>query len=77
MIGKVKGGVKMNAVLAKVGSKLSQVVSIFSHQGTLHTNVSSNAKTPNADTASAIKELKNGGGTHYKNSQEMYDDLQI
>lgn len=34
-------------------------------------------RTPNTDTASAIKELKNGGGTHYKNSQEMYDDLDI
>lgn len=34
-------------------------------------------KTPNADTASAIKELKNGGGKRYRNSQEMHDDLRI
>lgn len=73
----MKGGAKMNTVLAKVGYKLTQVVGFFTHQSTLRSNVSSNAKTPNADTASAIKELEKGGGTHYKNSQEMYDDLRI
>ncbi len=34
-------------------------------------------KEPNAETLAAMEELKNGGGTRYKNAEELFKALDI
>lgn len=64
-------------VFAKVGLKPAQAVNLFLRQVALQGGIPFDIKIPNADTFEAMKELANGGGKHYKNSQDMYDDLGI
>lgn len=64
-------------VFAKVGLKPAQAVNLFLRQVALQGGIPFDIKIPNADTIEAMKELASGGGKHYKNSQEMYDDLGI
>ncbi|MGR3317214.1 MAG: type II toxin-antitoxin system RelB/DinJ family antitoxin [Candidatus Anammoxibacter sp.] len=64
-------------VFAKVGLKPAQAVNLFLRQVALQGGIPFNIKVPNADTLEAMEELAKGGGTHYKTSLEMYDDLGI
>ena len=64
-------------VFAKVGLKPAQAVNLFLRQVALHGGIPFDIKIPNADTIEAMKELADGKGKRYKNSNEMYDDLGI
>lgn len=64
-------------VFAKVGLKPAQAVNLFLRQVALQGGIPFDIKVPNSETIEAIEELADGGGKHYKNSQEMYDDLGI
>jgi len=64
-------------IFSKVGIKPAQAVNLFLRQVALHGGIPFDIKVPNAETTEAMEELAGGGGTRYKNSQEMYDDLDI
>ncbi len=57
--------------------KLNVIILLPFNDGNKMTIEPIDIKIPNADTVEAMKELADGGGKQYKNSQEMYDDLGI
>lgn len=65
------------AVFDTLGMKPAQAVNLFFRQVALHGGIPFELKVPNADTAEAMRELESGGGTRYKNTQEMFKDLGV
>ena len=65
------------AVFKQIGLKPAQAFNLFLHQVTLHGGLPFDVKIPNAETLEAMNELESGGGKRYKNSQEMFKDLDI
>ncbi len=65
------------AVFKAVGLKPTQAINLFLRQVALRRGLPFDVKIPNAETLEAMKELESGGGRHYKNSEEMYKDLDI
>ena len=68
---------KAYAVFEQLGVKPAQAVNLFLNQVALQGGIPFEIKVPNVETIEAIEELANGGGKHYKNTQEMFEDLEI
>lgn len=65
------------AIFEQVGLKPAQAFNLFLQQVALQRGLPFDVKIPNEETLKAMKELENGGGTQYKNTDEMLKDLGI
>ena len=70
---------KAEIVLSSMGMSTADAIRIFLQQTVNEGRLpfQPHAKIPNAETIEAMEELKNGGGTRYKNTKEMFKDLGI
>jgi addiction module RelB/DinJ family antitoxin len=61
-------------ILSALGLNTSDAIRIFFHQVVNHQGLpfEMRVKIPNSETIEAIQELKNGGGTRFKNASEMF-----
>jgi DNA-damage-inducible protein J len=62
-------------LFASMGLSVSEAVRIFLQQSVNEHGLPFQpraAKIPNAETIAAMEELDNGGGTRYKNTNEMF-----
>ena len=64
-------------ILEKIGLKPAQAINLFLRQVALNKGLPFDVKIPNTETIEAIQEIENGGGTKYKSSDEMFEDLEI
>ena len=68
---------KAYAVFEQLGVKPAQAVNMFLNQVALQGGMPFDIKVPNAETLEAMEELADGGGRHYKSTQEMFEDLEL
>ena len=62
-------------LFASMGLSVSEAVRVFLQQSVNERGLPFQpraAKIPNAETIGAMEELDNGGGTHYKNIDDMF-----
>ncbi len=67
------------AIFASMGLKTSDAIRLFLQQSVNSGGLpfQPKAKVPNAETLEAMKEVDNGEGTRYKNTDAMFKDLGI
>ena len=64
-------------IFAQIGLKPTQAFNLFLRQVALQKGLPFDLKIPNSQTIEAMNEGINGGGTRYKNSEELFKDLEI
>ena len=65
------------AIFAAMGLKTSDAIRLFLQQSVNMGGLpfQPKAKTPNADTIEAMKEIESGQGTRYSNAKALFNDL--
>jgi DNA-damage-inducible protein J len=59
-------------VFNMIGIKPTQAFNLFLRQVALQKGLPFDVKIPNAETIEAMEEVRNGGGTRFKNASEMF-----
>ena len=63
------------SIFDKIGLKPAQAINLFLRQVALNRGLPFDVKIPNAETIAAIKELDEGKGKIYTDTDEFFNDL--
>ncbi len=61
----------------RLGLSTTQAITLFFKQVELHRGLPFEINIPNAETIAAIKEVENGGGMKFENTDELFKHLGI